>query len=141
MIDQIETEDSSSLSIQSKAFLSETAGWAKFLGIVGFVFIGLMILLGFFAGSMMSAFGGTGLPGAFFTIFYIVFALLYFFPCYYLVKFSSNMKQALQFQSRELLDSALENLKSFFKYLGIFTIVILAIYALALVFGGLGAMF
>lgn len=141
MIDQIEKEDSSELSLKSKTFLNEAAGWAKFLAIVGFVMLGLMVILGLFAGSMMSAFGGdSGLSGTFFTMFYIAFALLYFFPCLYLIKFASNMKEALQFQSREQLELAFENLKSFFKFLGILTIIILSLYALGIIFGGLGAM-
>ena len=32
--------------------LSEAAKWGKFLGIMGFIFCGLMVIIGFFAGTI-----------------------------------------------------------------------------------------
>ncbi len=106
MIDQIASNDSLSLSTNSKMFLKETAGWAKFLAIVGFVFLGLMVIAGLFAGSILGMAGaqaGMPIPGAAFSFIYIAMALLYFFPLYYLIQFSSKMKLALQHQDSELL--------------------------------------
>lgn len=143
MIDQIESNELS-LTSGSKAFLNETAGWAKFLSIVGFVFIGLMAAIGLFAGSFISDLmeAQTGMSmtgGAFLTGFYLLMAVLYFFPVYYLFQFSSKMKAALAQQSAELLQQAFQNLKSHYKFMGIFMIVILAFYAIVLAFVGLGA--
>lgn len=143
MIDQIESNDLS-LTSGAKTFLNEAAGWTKFLSIVGFVFIGLMVIVGLFAGSfisdMMEAQTGTSMmSGAFLTVFYLLFAALYFFPVYYLFQFSSKMKAALAQQSSELLQQAFENLKSHYKFMGILMIVILGFYVIALAFAGLGA--
>ena len=141
MIDQIETEDSSALSPYSKAFLSEAAGWARFLGIVGFVLLGLGSIGMLFAGSSLAMLDASGFPTALIIGFFLVFAVIWFFVSFYLVRFGFKMKEALQSQSREVTDQAFENLKSYFKLLGILTIIYLGFYALALMFGLLGSMF
>jgi hypothetical protein len=130
---------------QSGAYLRETAKWGKFLAIVGFIMCALVVLIGIFAGSIMAAaFGQMG--GAYSTgmgagaaIVYILIALLYFFPCLYLYRFATRMQVALQNNDQSNLSAAFMNLKSCFKFLGILTIIVLAFYALALIFVVLGA--
>ncbi|MFN8334794.1 MAG: DUF5362 family protein [Cyclobacteriaceae bacterium] len=142
MIDQIENNDLS-LTTGAKMFLKESAGWTKFISIVGFVFIGFLIIIALFAGTflgaMMEASGMNMMGGAFITVFYLVIAVINFFPIYYLFQFSSKMKAALQTQSSELLEQAFSNLKSHYKFMGILLIIVLGLYAIALIFGGLAA--
>jgi hypothetical protein len=125
---------------QTNGFLAETAKWAKFLAIVGFVFCGLMALGALFAGSVIatsfSQFGGAGAMAAmgstFVTIFYLGLALLCFFPCLYLFKFATKMKVALRSNDQETINNSFGNLKSYFKFVGILTIIILSFYAIIL---------
>jgi len=143
MIDQIESNDLS-LTSGSKAFLNEAARWTKFLSILGFIFIGILIIVALFAGSFiaaaMEAQTGMGmLGGTVLTIIYLAMAALYFFPIYYLFQFSSKMKAALAQQSSELLQQAFENLKSHYKFMGILMIVVLGFYVIVLAFAGIGA--
>lgn len=142
MIDQIESSDLS-LTTGAKMFLKESASWTRFISIVGFVFLGLIVLIALFAGSIlgaaMEASGMAMMGGAFLTILYLAIAVLYFFPIYYLFQFSAKMKAALRDQSSALLEQAFSNLKSHYKFMGILLIIVLAFYALALVFGGLAA--
>ena len=135
----------------SSAYLNETAKWAKFFAILGFIFCGLIVCAAFFAGSIMSTFSGmnrygsetTGaasvIGGAFLAVFYILFALLYFFPCLYLFRFATKMKTALRTNDQEQLATSFKNLKACFRFMGILTIVILSIYVLALIFIVIGA--
>lgn len=127
----------------SQASLGASAKWGKFLSIVGFIFCGLMLVGGIYLQFVLSAFGLYGY-GSYFAkymgVFYLVFAIILFFPCLYLFKFSNNMLEALRSSNQENLDTAFHNLKSMFKFYGIFTIVILVIYALAFI-GGMGSMF
>ena len=123
---------------QGSSFLRETAKWSKFLSIVGFVVMGLMLLfLGFaptiFSTTFASGYGGSKEAG--FAQFIILAAvmLIYFFPCLYLYKFATKMQVALRNNDQETLNSSFENLKSCFKFMGIFTIIILAIYALVFI--------
>lgn len=124
----------------SAAYLKEIAKWGKFLSIVGFVVSCLVALFGIFIGTMMPSLSGSSTLGTvytsnlsmFLTVLYIAFAVLYFIPCLYLFKFSNRAKLALETEDQFSLNEALANLKSCFKFIGITTIVVLAIYALAI---------
>lgn len=115
----------------ASGYLSETGKWGKFLAILGFVLVGLMVIVGLFAGTIFSSMDqALPFPGFMMGLFYILFALLYFFPVYYLFKFSNQVRGALVTKNSQALDSAFENLKSHYKYIGIFMIIILSIYVL-----------
>jgi uncharacterized membrane protein (DUF485 family) len=131
---------------QSISYLGETARWAKFLSIVGFVVCGIMIVFALFFGSIMSTISrigsgsdsfssamGVGYSSYALTGVYIIIALLYFFPCLYLFNFSSKMQMALRNNDQINLNAALGNLKSCFKFVGILTIVVLSFYLLGTV--------
>jgi amino acid transporter len=126
---------------QGSSFLREIAKWSKFLSIVGFIMIGLMLLIIIFAGTAMSALFATTYgtqssgTGVFQIILVACFLLIYFFPCLYLYKFSTRMQVALRNNDQETLNSSFENLKSCFKFMGIFMIIILSIYALVFLVG------
>lgn len=127
-------------------FLRETAKWAGFLAIIGFIGIGLMVIIALFFGAAMaslSSLGSGGMGGAigggFFTVIYLIMAALYFFPVYYLYKFSSNMKRALQLKDEDTLTKSFEYLKSHYKFIGILTIILLSFYLLLFLIGLLGA--
>jgi hypothetical protein len=118
-----------------KGYLSETAKWGKFLAIMGYIGIGLMVLAAIFVMGMGSAsqlFQASGMDMSFIGIIYLVLAAFYFFPVNYLYQFSVKTRQALASQDVQHVTAAFQNLKSLFKFMGIFTIVILSIYALAL---------
>ena len=135
----------------SRGYLRETAKWAKFLAIVGFVIMGFLVLFGLFFGAIMGstmsgledAGLGAGIGAGAFGAIYVVMALLYFFPTLYLYRFATRTKQALLDSDSEGLAWGLEQLKSTFKFMGIMMIVILALYALmflfAIVFGAAAA--
>src|SRR5690606_31016392 len=100
----------------------------------------LMVVGALFMGAFISEMMGNRMGGgAFLTVFYILMAVLYFFPIYYLFQFSAKMKAALAQRNSVLLEQAFENMKSHYKFMGILMIVLLGFYAIALVFMGLGA--
>ncbi|MGE5106582.1 MAG: DUF5362 family protein [Sphingobacteriales bacterium] len=128
----------------SQAYLMETAKWGKFLGIMGFIGCGLLVIVAIFMGStfasLRSQFGGMGgMSGGVITIFYLLFAMLYFFPCFYLYNFSVKMQSALRNNDQMALQSAFANQKSCYKFVGILTIVVMSLYLLAIIFGVLFA--
>jgi len=118
------------------AYLIETAKWGKFLAIMGYIGMGLLVLAGLFVMVGFSAFSEfTKMPfpmGAF-GLIYILIAVLYYFPVSYLHKFSDQAKQAVTMNDQGMLNSGFANLKSLFKFMGIFTIVVISLYALILV--------
>lgn len=134
------------VSPASQTFLNEAARWGKFLSIIGFIFCGLMVVLAFFIPTLLMsvppynqiASTMTSAMSAGLTIGYLLLALVSFFPCLYLYKFSEKMKVALTAISQENFEISLQNLKSLLKFYGIFAIIILSIYALAFIVVMLG---
>ena len=106
---------------QSISYLGETAKWAKFLSIVGFVMCGLMVIFALFAGTIIvntisklnpdQGLAATGM-GGFFSIIYLVIALIYFFPCLYLFNYASKMQVALRNNDQINLNKSFGHLKS-----------------------------
>ncbi|WP_323026874.1 DUF5362 family protein [Gelidibacter japonicus] len=121
-------------------FLKETSTWTYFLSILGFIGIGLMILGGLFFSLALNLmpggnpYAGLGVDMSYFGMIYVVIALFYFFPVLYLFNFSRKMKSALSSNNNDELTAAFSNLKSHYKFIGIFTIVIISIYVLIFVF-------
>ena len=128
---------------RSKEFLKETAKWTKFLAILGFVGIGLMVLgslvMLFVPSSLMSngdfPFGGK----IFMMLLYLAFAVLYYFPISYLYQFSENTKKAIENNDNNAIRDAFEFLKSHYKFMGILTIILLSFYAIIIFIGLIGA--
>ncbi|MBC7848410.1 MAG: hypothetical protein H7Y31_01675, partial [Chitinophagaceae bacterium] len=121
---------------QVSSYLSETAKWAKFLAILGFIMCGLLVVVGFFASSLLTRFGNDGYASGmsiFFTIIYIVLAIVYFFPCLYLYHFANKMQRALRQNDQISLTDSFRNLKSCYKYMGILFIIIIGFYVLIFV--------
>lgn len=131
-----ENQPVSHLTITSTAinYLRETGKWTNFLAVISFIFIGLIVLMGIFAGSMMSYFSKgqmDNMPngmGFLFGGMYIFMGVLYFFPAWYLLNFSHKIKLAISTNSKSDLDAAFSSQKSFFKFWGILTIIITSIY-------------
>jgi hypothetical protein len=126
----------------SQSYLLTAAKWCKFLAIAGFIFCGLMVIGGIAASALMSTLSTYSIIPfmKYLGFLYIIFAIILFFPCLYLLKFSNKTQNALTAASHENLETAFANLKSFFKFYGVFTIVILVLYALIFL-AGISGMF
>ena len=128
---------------RSKEFLKETAKWTKFLAILGFVGIGLMVLgslVMLFAPSSLMSNGDFPFGGKIFMmLLYLAFAVLYYFPISYLYQFSENTKKAIENNDNNAIRDAFEFLKSHYKFMGILTIILLAFYAIMIFIGLIGA--
>lgn len=145
MEDNLHVENGENLIIdwRSKEFLKETAKWTKFLAILGFVGIGLMVLgslVMLFAPSSLMSNGDFPFGGKIFMmLLYLAFAVLYYFPISYLYQFSENTKKAIENNDNNAIRDAFEFLKSHYKFMGILTIILLAFYAIIIFIGLVGA--
>jgi len=141
-----------SLSIDpvTKAHLSEAGKWARFLAIAGFIFIGLMVVAGIFLSITFSSLETqstyNGNPAGMFSamgvgmmLFYILFAVIMFFPLLFLLRFANKIKTALAANDQEQLNTSFQNLKAYFRFIGIVTIIGLAFYGIGILFGILSA--
>ena len=132
-----------SMTNEAKSFLLTTCKWTKFLSIVGFVFLVLLALVALAIGFIGFDFGEVrefnGMKYIM-MFMYLALALIYFFPTLYLYRFSVLTKQGIENTSSDLLTSGFENLKSCFKFFGVFTAIVIGIYGLLFIIGMFGAM-
>ena len=146
ILDDTHNDKNNSLTLASISYLKETAKWCQFLSILGFIFLGFifiaavsMIIFGSELNSTLAAAqgyrGGVQFPTGLVALVYIIIGALYFFPIYYLYNFASKMKKATFSGGSHEIEEAFKNLKSHYKFVGIFTIVILSIYILIFLFG------
>lgn len=139
----METTQSNLFELQidelSNGYLKETAKWAKFLSILGFIGCGLIVLIGLGMTFFFSSFnspelaGPVGMYSSGLSLVYIAMAALYFFPCLYLYRFATGMQTALQAGEPVQLQTSFRNLKSCFRFIGILTIILISIYLLVIV--------
>ncbi len=125
------------LNLQAKKFLNEAAKWAIILSIIGFIGIGLMIIMSFSMGTILSQIpnDALGVPTQFFSFFYLILAGISFIPIYFLFQFGNNIKNAIKNNDTDLLTFGLKKLKSHYKFIGILTIILMSLNLLFIIFG------
>jgi GYF domain 2 len=114
-----------------------TKPWVRFLAVLGFIMMGLTILggIGFAIFSLVGM--GTGnsqmaLPMVGMGLAYVVMAAFQLPPVIFLNRYASRIGRLLESGSADDLQEALKAQKSFWKYVGILTLVLMGIYALIL---------
>jgi len=121
-------------------YLNTTRKWTMFFAIIGFIFLGLILIFGLLAGTFLSVFKssemGSGIPQILVFVIIIITALLYYFPIMFLFRFSKHTANAVQTLSKEELHKAFRYLKSYFVYIGILLIIVLVVYFIGLIVAG-----
>jgi len=114
--------------------LRETKPWTRFMSVLGFIGVGIMTLVGlvFILGMSFLPQQAGGPPMAIMGIIYILGSVLYFVPSLYLFKYASAIGR-LRDGSQEALEDALLYQKSFWKFIGILTLVMLVIVLLGII--------
>lgn len=136
------TNDSNLFDLQldprAQMFLAETAKWAKFIAIVSFCFLGLFLLGIIGAGAVMSGSGGAFrdsdlqmIGGGAIVVIGLITIVLILIPNIYLLRFGMKMQSALRNNDQPTLLAAFSNVKSYFKFIGILYIVVIALWVLA----------
>lgn len=138
----MENKDTRKIEIgpESLNHLNAIRKWTMFFSVIGFIFIGLMLIAGIIAGTFLSVFD-TGNPGAGTTrwimiVVFVAVAMVYYFPVRFLFRFSLHTRNAVQTTNKEELRLAFKNLRSFFVYLGILLIICLLLYFTVLIIAG-----
>jgi hypothetical protein len=122
------------VSAEAVELLRKTKPWVRFFSVLG-IFGVILMTLGALAMGLLS-FGplrtmplvariGMGL-------LYVVLAFLYLPPVLYLHRYASRIRDLVSENSFQNLELALSAQKSFWKYLGMFTVITLVIYFLVL---------
>ena len=131
------------LTEQAKKHLLEASKWANFIAIVGFIAIGLLIIMSFSIGTILASLPEGSLGGLspqFFSFFYLIAAGIYFIPVFFLFQFGQKTKQAILEDDHNLLTFGLKKLRSHYKFIGILFIIFIALYLLLILFGAFSAL-
>jgi hypothetical protein len=117
--------------------LRRTKGWSRFLGIIGYISCGFIVLAGIalaLNGLVMgSAMGVSKGFIVLMSMFYFVIAASYFYPSFKLNQYASRIGKLVQQPTEDNLVSALDAQRVFWKFVGIFMMVTLIIYALVFI--------
>ncbi len=120
--------------------LRATKPWVRFISILMFISVGFMFLAGLAMMFMPSPMGGrmTGMGAI--GILYFVLGGLYRAPAFFLYQYASAIQDLLRGGGDVAMETALGSQKSFWRFSGILTLVIICIYALVFIFAIVGAM-
>jgi hypothetical protein len=120
--------------------LNTARKWAMFLAIIGFIFLGIMIVVGLIAGTFLKTFSSGennfGISDKLVFIPILLIGLIYFFPVLFLFRFSKYVSRSIQNLDKLQFHKAVKNLKLYFAYIGILIIIILSIYIAILIIAG-----
>jgi hypothetical protein len=133
---KIETAAKIELTSDSLDSLDTIWRWASFFSIMGFIFVAFMIVLGLAMGFLLSTLDSTtGGPALKYLIMglYIVLGGVYFYPILLLFRFANWTKKTLRNRNSLDFSIALKNLKGHFQYVGIMTIILFAVYFIAII--------
>jgi hypothetical protein len=121
-------------------YLNTSRKWAMFLAIIGFIILGLFLIIGLIAGTFLTVFNlgskDLGVPESFMFVPVLLLAIIYFFPGLFLFRFSMRIGYAVQTLDKEQLHKALKSLKSYFVYVGVLIIVVIFCYVTMLILAG-----
>ena len=148
-MENTEIKEKLEFTTQSLNHLNTTRKWTMFFSILGFIGVGIMIIVALLliTGGLLKSL--PDLPdGASFSaaplgivgFLYIIIAVLYFFPIYFLLQFSINSKKAILYKDEYLLEKALRNLKNHYMFVGVLTIIVFSFYFIFILAFGVGTM-
>jgi hypothetical protein len=124
-------------------FLYEASPWLRFIGILGYIGCGFMVLGGLLGGAgfaaMFSTLGLSSGLGGIISVAYLALAALFFFPAHFTFMFGYKIRNFRFSNSTEDLELAFKNNKSFWKFIGILSIIYLALIPFAFIFAIIGS--
>ena len=125
--------------------LNTTRKWTMFLAVTGFIFLGLIIALGLITGTFLSTFNHSdkisGIPDAILLAGFFGVAVIYFFPVFFLFRFSKHTSIAVSNLDKQELNKAFKYLKRFYIYIGVLLIIAVSIYIAGLILAGTSVTF
>lgn len=142
-----DSEDSfASITEDMISSMKQSSSWIRFLAICGFVYAGFIIAAGVLSVSIFIFLGSASsntiaaelgmdplLFGIMITILILAVGMLIIVPFRFLYNFGTKMRTYVQTGNESALELAFMNNKSFWKFCGIVTIVLLALVPISLI--------
>lgn len=136
MNEETMTPETTGMTVNSgmKADLISASKWALFLCIVGCIGMALLVIVGILMFVVGSNFGFANTPlGAGVGLLYLVIAAIYIYPLIKGFQFANATKAACLTDNEAQLARGFSGLRAVLQFFGIMTIIVLVIYAFALV--------
>lgn len=139
----IDKENVVTLTLDSVAckHLIMGAKWARFISILSFIGLFFMVVCGFFYKDylmlMAQIQGGVSvledIPSTrwIFFVLFLIIAIIYFFPTFFLYRFSTDILKGFTKGDTDLFSKATRYFKYHYVYIGIMILIIIFIYLLA----------
>ena len=125
---------------EAKAYVNETRKWLLFFGFIMLISILFILILGitFIIGgsSLLPEDLTANFPGTFgsmFGIVYIIIGIIMTIPMVYIFRAAKAGKKAVKDNDNEQMVQFLKNNKSYWKFTGIYTLIILAFAVIAII--------
>jgi len=136
-------------SNEIKEYLLQASKWGKFLGILGFIACGILVIVAITAMVGLSQIGtsqfdrisSTGFPALMIGIIYFVIAVITYFPAKFIYQFSVQIRRGINSSDIQAVSSGFRNLKSLFQFHGILAIIGISFYIIAILLLVMGAWF
>jgi hypothetical protein len=116
--------------------LRGTRPWVLLFSILGFLGSGLLVLFALFlvfGVSFLKSFHGGGFAGIGLGILYLLLSCLYIAPSLFLLRYAKSIASLTLSRNMGDLEQALTHQRSFWRFVGILTSIMLCIYAFALI--------
>jgi len=126
----------------TKTHLTETARWARFLAIFGMIVLALGLVVSLMGATVFKTFFGfpTGIEDETnaslsamrvgMVVGTIITLAIFFFPLLFLLRFANAMRRAIAANDQNRLNESFQNLKVYFRYLGILVLIFLVLYGI-----------
>ncbi|MCL1959616.1 MAG: cbb3-type cytochrome c oxidase subunit I [Spirochaetes bacterium] len=142
-----ETQQNTGVMLSEKmlGYLNDASPWLQFIGILGYIGSGLLIVGGIFGAVGLSAASFLELgdfPFWIIALIYIPLGVLFFFPAHFAFNFGRKIRNYRFSNSIEDLELAFKNNKSLWKFYGIICIIYLAfipLFFVIVIIGGVAA--
>jgi len=123
------------------AILSATKPWVRFISVMMWIGVGLMLLAAAGMGVVSTLGASKSMPSSPFggvqfivlAVVYGVFAFIYIFPALKLWKYANRIVSLGATRSVADLDAALNEQRSFWKFIGVMMVIMLSLYVVAII--------
>jgi hypothetical protein len=116
-------------------YLKNASPWLRFLGIIYYIICGLLVaggLITLIAAPLMADLDFDGETGFLIGIFYLILAVIMFFPARFMYFFGARLRNYFLSNTEKELELALKYNKAFWKFCGITMIIGLALIPIAI---------
>lgn len=108
--------------------ITRTTGWMKFLAVMGFIGSGFLVLGSF---AVMSQ----PYTGPYLFLGYLIVGVIGFFPALYLLQYANLLSDFVQNRDAGALEMAFEKQRSMYVFIGIITIIYIALIIILFLIG------